>query len=334
MIKKIITYIKDVIGLELEINPLDKTMKDKLPFYLNEGYQWYNADLAERPCLFAEMKEQNAFGIAQMEKHFHQVKGTIGLPVVAVFDKMEAYNRKRFIERKMAFVVPGKQLYLPDFLIDLQEFAKTAKKDQPNLTSTAQQLLLAFILDQQQHNQLEHKTFKELATLLSTNPMAITRAVENLKSLGIIEVTGDKEKFIRFGFKRQELLNDALKRNILLTPVIKRVYVDEIPLGITKRYCNLSALPEYSDINPSRQEFLAIEKTIFYALQKSNALVNVNANDGHYCLEVWKYNPDTLVGQHANNAQVVDPLSLYLSLKDNHDERIEMALEQLINRFL
>lgn len=332
--KKIINYIKDVIGLDLEINPLDKIMQDRLPLYLNEGYQWYSAELAGRPCLFAEMKEQNAFGIAQMEKHFQQVMGTIGLPVIAVFDKMEAYNRKRFIERKMAFVVPEKQLYLPDFLIDLREFAKTTKKDQPNLTPTAQQLLLAFILDQQQHNQLEHKSFKELATLLGTNPMAITRAVENLKNLGIIEVTGDKEKFIRFGFKGTELLKEVLKRNILVTPVIKRVYVDEIPVGITKRYCNLSALPEYSDINPSRQEFLAIEKTIFYAIQKSNALVNVNENDGHYCLEVWKYNPDTLSGQHTNSALVVDPLSLYLSLKDNHDERIEMALEQLINRFL
>ena len=254
MIKKIITYIKDVVGLELEINPLDKTMKDKLPFYLNEGYQWYKAYLAERPCLFAEMKEQNAFGIAQMGKQFQQVKATIGLPVVAVFDKMEAYNRKRFIERKMAFVVPKKQLYLPDFLIDLREFAKTAKKDQPNLTPTAQQLLLAFILDQQQHNQLEHKTFKELATLLSTNPMAITRAVENLKNLEIIEVAGDKEKFIRFGLKRQELLNEVLKRNILLTPVINEFmstkFLWVLPSGIaTFRPCPNTATLTLADRN-------------------------------------------------------------------------------------
>jgi hypothetical protein len=36
------------------------------------------------------------------------------------------------------------------------------------------------------------------------------------------------------------------------------------------------------------------------------------------------------MSQEAN----VDPLSLYLSLKDNPDERIEMALEQIINKYI
>jgi len=31
---------------------------------------------------------------------------------------------------------------------------------------------------------------------------------------------------------------------------------------------------------------------------------------------------------------VVDPLSLYLSLKEGRDERVEMALEQIIKKFI
>ena len=122
------------------------------------------------------------------------------------------------------------------------------------------------------------------------------------------------------------------QRNLFVTPVLKKVYVDEKPTGLIMLYSNASALPEYSDMNPSRQEYFAIDKNIFYKLQKHKLLVNHNEYEGLYCLEVWKYNPEILTKQLPGNTQVVDPLSLYLSLKDIRDERIEMALKQIIDK--
>ena len=334
IMKTLIAYIKDVIGLEIEIQPLDRAAIDKLPMYLTEGYQWHKIMLAGRPAILAQMKEANAFGIAQMEKHFDQVKKVMQLPVIAIFDKLEAYNRKRLIEKGIAFIVPDKQLYVPEFLIDLREYGVAGKKRQSTLTPVAQQLFLIFILDKQNEIQLENLTFKELANLLGTNPMGITRAVENLKYHELIEVTGEKEKFIRFLFDRQQTWHNAEQRNILINPVLKRVYVDEKPLGIFMLRSYNSALPEYSDINPTRQEFYAIEKNMFYALQKGNALINANKHEGEYCIEVWKYNPETVKNKLLSNTRVVDPLSLYLCFKHNHDERIEMAMEKIIEKFI
>ena len=68
--------------------------------------------------------------------------------------------------------------------------------------------------------------------------------------------------------------------------------------------------------------------------QKNNGLINANNREGKYAIEVWKYNPKTLVEDVFNENSVVDPLSLYLSLKDNQDERIEMALEQIIEKYI
>jgi DNA-binding transcriptional regulator YhcF (GntR family) len=332
--KRLIEYIKDVIGLEIEIQPLTRAVTDKLPMYLAEGYQWHKIVLAGRPCILAQMKEANAFGVAQMEKHFDQVKKTTQLPVIAIFDKLEAYMRKRLIEKRIAFIVPDKQLYVPGFLIDLREYGIADKKKKSVLTPVAQQLFLMYILDKENIHQLESLTFKELANLLGTNPMGVTRAVENLKFHALIEVTGDKEKFIRFMSGRQHLWHNAVQQNILINPVLKRVYVDEKPQGIFMLHSYNSALPEYSDINPTRQEFYAIEKNMFYALQKSNALRNANKYEGEYCLEVWKYNPETIVNQLFSNTRVVDPLSLYLCFKEIQDERIEMAMEQIIEKFI
>lgn len=128
--------------------------------------------------------------------------------------------------------------------------------------------------------------------------------------------------------------HDLEKRNLLVSPVLKRVYVDEKPADLVMLRSNESALTEFSDMNPSRQEFYAIEKIVFYGLQKNKVLVNFNENEGQYCLEVWKYNPLTLIGEMPDNRMIVDPLSLYLSLKDSYDERIQMALEQIIEKFI
>ncbi len=69
-------------------------------------------------------------------------------------------------------------------------------------------------------------------------------------------------------------------------------------------------------------------------MQKSNVLANLNVYVGWFALEFWKYNPLTLVDELPNERAVVDPLSLYLSVKDSRDERIEMALDQILEKFI
>ncbi|MBI2281099.1 MAG: MarR family transcriptional regulator [Bacteroidetes bacterium] len=330
--KDLTTYIKSVLGIEIDIKPLDKLMVNKLPMYLKEGYKWQEAFLMDRTCLLAELKEENAFGMAQIEKHIEQTKNTFDLPVIVIFNKLEAYNRKRLIERRVAFIIPNKQLYVPEFFIDLKDYNNAAPKETDKFTPIAQQLFLLHILDKHQSLLLEQKTFKELAVLLKTNAMAITRAAENLKQHEIIGVAEGKEKFLQFKSERHELWHNAMQRNLLVTPVIKRVYVDEMP-DEHLLLCNASALPEYTDMNDVRQEFYAIEKNIFYKLQKKQALINMNEHEGKYCLEVWKYSPTLLSELEQPDAPVVDPLSLYLSLKDSQNERIEMALDQITDKY-
>jgi hypothetical protein len=227
--------------------------------------------------------------------------------------------------------VIDKQLYIPQFFIDLKEYGIKAKKSSVKLIPTAQQILLAHLLNKEIDKRFENITFRELAGLFQTNPMGITRAVDNLKNFELIIISGGKEKFIQFKLEKRELWNEALHRNLLINPVIKKVYVDEKPKGILLLHSNTSALPEYTDMNPGPQEYLALEKKLFYELQKNNALINTNEEEGKYCLEIWKYNPQII--KDINKNEVVDPLSLYLSLKDSKDERIEMALEQIINQF-
>ena len=107
--------------------------------------------------------------------------------------------------------------------------------------------------------------------------------------------------------------------------VLKTVYVDEKPEGLYK--CNVTALEEYSNMNPGNKEHYAIEKNQFYELEKNNKLFNLNEENGFYALEVWKYNPK-LLADGISKKDNVDPLSLYLSLKDKFRKRYTKIMER------
>jgi len=47
--------------------------------------------------------------------------------VVYVRTRMTAFNRKRLIEQKVPFIVPGNQMYLPTLAIDLRELELSLK---------------------------------------------------------------------------------------------------------------------------------------------------------------------------------------------------------------
>jgi len=333
--KQLEQYIYEILGTEIQTEPTAKEQLNSLPMYISETYRLYNFVLFNQFLLLVEPKQADSFSILQIEKHFDLLKRTFAKKVILLLPEITAVNRKRLIEKGINFIVPGKQIYLPELLLDLRENFSNPKLKRKieKLLPSAQFLLIYHIIHRNDTWQLEEHSFKEIAKKTGYTAMAITKAVNNLKYHELIEITGEKEKQIRFISDRHELWQNAEHRNLLVNPVLKQVYVDN-KINNFMLLSNASALTEYSDMNPSRQKFYALEKNRFYGLQKNNLLSNANDHEGEYCLEIWKYSPETLVGEQPNNAPVVDPFSLYLSLKESKDERIEMALEQLIDKVL
>jgi DNA-binding transcriptional ArsR family regulator len=334
--KETLSYIHETLGIQPTVTPIVKDYLDRLPMYINETFKLYNINLFNTEIILAELKNEDELSIQQTEKQVQQIKSLLNLKVVVVLKNIQAYNRKRLIEKDINFIVPGKQMYMPDMLIDLRESFVHPRVKQKNetLLPSAQFVMIYHIIHRYHQWKLEEHPFKEIARKLGYTPMAITNAIDNLKYHNLIDVEGEKEKFMRFRYERNELWNIVMEQNLLVNPVIKTVFVDEKPKDFLLLHSNASALPEYTDLNPSRQEYFAIEKTVFYGLQKSNALVNPNESEGRYALEVWKYNPLTLAEELPNDRAVVDPLSLYLSMKESRDERIQIALEQILEKFI
>ena len=88
------------------------------------------------------VSKDNTATPANIAKHFALVRYAVDSLVVFVAPSLSAYNRSRLIKRGVPFVVPGRQLYIPDLAMDLREQFHTYKEPRPNALSPAAQAVL------------------------------------------------------------------------------------------------------------------------------------------------------------------------------------------------
>lgn len=321
-----IKYINEILGLHVYANPIAKSSLGRLPLYISQTYHLYNVSLFNKEVVFAELMNEEGLSILRIEKQVQLIRKELNKIVVVVLENVQAYNRKRLIGKYINFVVPGKQMYLPDLLIDLRESYYRNDIKKSSLLPSAQLLLIYKLLRGDSNWQLEEYPFKDIAQKFNYTPMTISKAIANLKNHDLIEIVGEKEKYIRFKYEKKALWKKARNKNLLVNPVLKTVFIDEKPEGLKLLKSNLSALSFITRLNSGKQEYYAIEKGQFYSLQENKVLVNENPIEGKYALEIWKYKPLDMYTEFG----VVDPLSLFLSMKDTNDERVEMALEEIL----
>ena len=87
----------------------------------------------------------------------------------------------------------------------------------------------------------------------------------------------------------------------------------------------ISALSVYTNINPDQVPTYAIKGSVFRkALMNGEVVVTPDKAEAAAMVELWAYDPAFM------NLPVVDVLSLFLTLKDSPDERVQGELMQLM----
>jgi len=312
-------YLNEILGISVRLKDLPKSKRSALPFFLQHLYAFEKGELFERDIIFLKVKSDEPPTAAQLRKHSEVVEKTLNHPVVFVLPPIESYKRKRLIQKKVAFVIPGKQLFIPQLFIDLREYKETVLKKQENLLPAAQCLFLFHLLKKD----LQKFNFKTIAEILGYTPMTVTRAVKTLERHGLAAIKGTKEKRIIFGADKKKLWKQAIP--FLQTPVKKVYFLEYLPQANFGYWASFSALAHYTNLAEGETKYLAISPNDFSVLNQNKKIQIVHSVEARIHLQVWKYAPGVL----ANN-QVVDPLSLYLSLKDEKDERVQKALDTLL----
>ena len=316
-----IAYIQKTLGADIKITKSNKDVLNKLPLYINSTYDIWNTIIFDKAVLLLVKNTQEHLTPLQYQKHKEQAEKKTGRLIVFILSDMKAYDRNRLIQKKINFIIEDKQIFIPQLLIDLKDYLPKAKIIPEYLQPAAQLIILYHI----QRKQLGGFTYKDLANILDYSYLTITRAVDNLVKLDLCKTEGNKEKILVFKAKKRELWGKALP--YMKPPIKKTLFInDELPKDLVC-ISDINALAFYSDLNNDRHKHYAINHKEFIKLEKEGFIKETSQYDGDYKIELWRYNPNTLT-----EIKYVDPLSLYLCFRNDPDERIEMALEQIIEQ--
>jgi DNA-binding MarR family transcriptional regulator len=315
---KTINYIKEVFGLDLYVEPIPKEQTDKLPLYIALEYELFTARLLNTNVLLAQKKTKEPLSIIRYKIQFRTLTRVFKCPVILVLPDMEAYKRNRLIQQRINFVIDGKQIFLPELLLDIREY--NLKVDKNDILTPAAQCILLYHL---QKESLNNCTYQQIAEKVKYPYLSVTRATDILQKLGLCTVNTSKIKIIIFEDDKKALWQKALA--YFRTPVLRTVYYERISNEDVCFISDINALAYYTNINPEKEVQLAVSLDELKNIVLSEEREYPRDYDCKYSVQIWRYNPAIL----AENG-VVDPLSLYLSLNWNKNERVEMALEQLI----
>jgi hypothetical protein len=312
-------YLKET--LDIIVQPKYWNGAEMLPFFLRNLYSFFEVSILDTPCLAMAAKDETEQTPATIHKHTLQVQKRWDREIIYVHPKITAYNRKRLIAHKLSFVVPGNQLYLPFLGIDLREHFKKIRMADSKWSPSTQAVVLYALL----HDTEQPFTPKGLANQLGYAPMTMTRAFNELQGAGLVKIAMEgKERVLRFDQDKKELWEKALE--FLRNPVKKRLWVKHSlnePIGVK---AGLTALAHYSALaEPANPVFAMVGKK--WKEIKNNVMELTIAEPDACELEIWSYSPRLF-----EKSGVVDRFYLYQSLQYKDDERVESALEGMMEK--
>lgn len=309
--------------LEIDAHPKQWSKTGKLPIFLRNTYIFFELRILGIPCLVMATKNKVEQTPATIRKHMLQVRKKWQDEVIYMQQKMTAYNRKRLIQHKIPFVVPLNQMYLPFLGIDLREHFKRIREPEDIFSPSTQVVVLYYLF----HNDKPGLTPKILARELGYSTMTMSRALDELDGagLGTIAMEG-RERVLRFDRDKNKVWETALDR--LRSPVKKRIWVKypfNKELGMK---AGLSALAHYSNLAEPANPVLALEGKHWKQIKTNDGAMVLDIAEPNACeLEIWSYSPELFAKKG-----VVDQYSLFLSMRHDNDERVQSALEKMMEQ--
>jgi hypothetical protein len=289
-----------------------------LPYFLRDLYTFYECELLSQSWLVMAVRGEVEVTPATIRKHIGQLQKKWDSEILYLHPSISTYNRKRLIEQKISFVVPGNQMYLPVLGIDLREYIRNKRAEKiKKFSPSTQALVLSLLYDWPEGG----VTPSQLAAKLGYTSMTMTRAFDEIEAAGVADISMKaRERVLCFEGDRKGFWEACLQH--LRSPASKRVKVQlpytEYPLLLAGE----SALSRCSMLSaPTRAVYAASSEQWKIMRQELQIDELPFHTETSIVVEVWRYAPELL-----SKKEMVDPLSLYLSLKDSNDERVEDAL--------
>lgn len=310
-------YLDLSLGIRIEPEPWD----GQVPPFLRDVFEIYTVQLLNHPLLLLLHSHETEIAPVALGKQIASIRRLWPHEVALVRRHLSAYSRKKLIESGISFIIPEKQLFLPEMAVWLKESKSKAIEKRDFLRPSSQLLFLYLLL-----TGIGAKNTRETADRLHCSAMSISRAYDELEHAGLIRSTlTGRRRSIEFAESPRTLWKDA--GSILRTPVVRQTWLSGVhTLAAQYPAAGLSALSAYTVLAPPSRRVIAMNRSEFKETMRSTHVMETPAaEEDSIGVEIWRYPPRILAREG-----LVDPLSLYLSQCGSSDDRIQDRLEDLL----
>ena len=308
-------YLKNIFGKEVSFVDAEKEYAnyEALKFKLNDSSKQ-----------FALVHFENKLEVRteKIKQVVLELKNELNAIPVLVFDELRLTQRNALVESRIAFVLPGHQIYIPYTVINLKE-KEVKKKTYGDYFSVPTQVVYIFIL----LNNIKETNARRLAESLDFSVASINRALKELVERGLLETVGSNTRKLYKVNSRTKLWKNGME--FLFNPVAKTYYA-----GFTffhEKYSNKYAL--YKIVNPDSCDnnirYYGITKELFSRVDPEYLIdeYDLDGSKQYSVLEIFKYNPRWL-----SKEKYIDPISLYAQFKDSEDEDTLIAVKEMLEK--
>jgi len=307
-------YISTMLNEQVKLIPLDNDAIGHLPIAVSSEYKFFQTYLLQHPVLLCFCLDSTGITPAKLDKQKALIVNRMEMIPIFVLDRIASYNLQRLVNQRVNFIIPQKQMFIPDLIIDLRRQRISNEHIYTAIPPLAQCVILYKLEKDDMDNCLKTQ---DIVEKFGVSYATANRTLRWLSVNNILSVEGGKEKLYLFTNTGKPLWEKTLP--LLVNPIERVVYSDGTVDNAL--FAGINALAEYTMINGEANMCYAISEE---ELKSSGA--QTDKKYGSNTLEIWRYNPHLL-----SNGKAVDKLSLYLTLKDNEDERIQIELDNLIN---
>ena len=215
------------------------------------------------------------------------------------------------VQRGVYFVVADKFAFVPTLIIN----RRSTKSEFKELFYPSTQHILLYHL---QIESLVGLSLKELEDKVPYKYKTIAKSIKQLEALGLVRLEGNRNKKLVFELSGKELW-DNVSTN-LIDPIKSIEYTSNVfPEGDVG---GISALSHYSMLAPEDVPTRVL--TTEWVREHKSSIPELHSFEDIQRIEIWKYPP-------LGTSGYVDKLSLYLTLKDDKDPRVEKEIEIMMN---
>ena len=324
------SYLEDAIAFKPDFRPLG--YQENFPAYLNNNYSFYEGKIWDKTLLLAFLNDRtDKTTPAALKKQWENLKVLQPHLVLLALKEVPPYERNRLMRLGIPFVATNKQLFLPPLGIDIEEYwaATAKKKPQTQLGIVAQEILLGALYNPEGFaTQRAHG----LANRMELSKMHLTRALRELEHYECIRIEKrGRENHLVLADNRAVIWKRIFPA--LQSPVKERRYFignTDIKRQYGFRISGEQALAEKTLLMEPDHQVLAYYVKDWKALQLKLRLKEIpRAEPGCIEIELWRYQPTSDVINWSGDNYYVDPLSLIICFRDEEDERIQQAVEEL-----